>query len=307
MTTRLQDIYSITQVKTHLRKGGIFYTPDDLSEQLSKWLPQGFKYKSVYDPTCGRGSLLKPYEREGVALYGIDIEGNAVEDAGKTLKGFNGYVCDVLHDAPNVKYDLIVGNPPFSVKWSGTNTDPMVDALCPPCYPTQSRADYMFILHSLSRLNDNGCFYSILPVGVLYRLQREKTLRKWLVDEGYIRRVVRVPEGLFEDTQIETVVVFFEKGKKADFVYFNELNSDKEEAVSIKEIAENDYNLTPLLYLKQEDKDHGPLMPPNADEFITYSVKTISLTMDILRVIDEFTQGSDYLKAYKEEIKRLLI
>lgn len=305
MTERLQDIYSIKQVKGHLRKGGIFYTPDDLSNEIKKYIPDDFKYKTVYDPTCGRGSLLKPYEGEGVELCGIDIERVAVEDAGGMLEGFRGVCCNVLHDAPAEKYDLIVSNPPFSVKWSGENTDPMISELCPPCYPTPQRADYMFILHCLSRLNDNGLYYSILPVGVLYRGQREGLLRRWLVDSGYIRRVVRIPPMLFEDTQIETVVVFFEKGKKADFIYYNELTTDKEELVSVEEIRANGYSLAPPLYLRGEEKD-ATLTPPDATELIKYSIKNITCTMDILKAVTEYFSDVDYIEEYKNEIKRLL-
>lgn len=304
MSTKLQDIYSITQVRSHLRKGGIFYTPDDLSNEIKKFIPENFKYKKVYDPTCGRGSLLKPYAGEGVELIGIDIEDKAVEDAGQVLDGFTGFCCNALHDAPAEKYDLIVSNPPFSVRWSGENTDPMISELCPPCYPTPSRADYMFILHCLSRLNDNGLYYSILPVGVLYRVQREERLRCWLVDSGYIRRVVRIPPFLFEDTQIETVAVFFEKGKKADFIYFNELGSDKEERVSLEEIKANNYNLMPGLYLKEE-QECKTLTPPNPEELINMSIKNIANTMDILKITEQFTAVC-VVDKYKEEIKRLL-
>lgn len=301
MRTRVQDIYSIAQVKGILRNGGIFYTPTELSSLLRQWLPEGFRPRRVYDPTCGRGSLLKPYEGEGVELYGVDIEPHAVEHCRETLEGFTGYACDVLHDAPTDKYDLIVGNFPFSVRWSGKNTDPMVEALGVPCYPTATRADYMFVLHSLSRLKEGGIYYTIIPIGFLYREGREGKLRQWLVDSGYIRRIVRLGEDKFTDTEIETAIVFFSNSGKVEDIYFNDLETGREVAVPIDEIRDNRYNLMPKLYNREESEGQRAIPTPDTAEVVNVGTEHIRATIGLLKACDLLTGKTD-AQSFKRKV-----
>src|SRR3954468_3146229 len=206
---------------------GQFYTPAEVSRILAKVVgigPDTRQDQTVYDPTCGSGSLLLKVAAE--APRGITIYGQEKDNATWALSKMNM----ILHgneDAEIEKgnslasprftrggelrtFDFAVMNPPFSDKaWSnGVEQD----------YgrfeygrPPDKNGDYAFLLHILKSLKSTGKAAVILPHGVLFRGNAEATLRKELLGRGYIKGVIGLPANLFNGTGIPACIVVRDK------------------------------------------------------------------------------------------------
>ena len=105
---------SIKNIRQEFKENGIFYTPPKLAEKLMSYVD--IEPETVYDPTCGAGNLLKVFH-ENVKKYGQELDREQLELI--DIPEFHGYAGDTLTDDgfPEMKFDCIVANPPFSVKW----------------------------------------------------------------------------------------------------------------------------------------------------------------------------------------------
>lgn len=237
---------SIKNIRREFKDNGIFYTPPALAKKLKSYV--GIEPISVYDPTCGVGNLLSVFS-EGVKKYGqeLDAEQLALID----LPNFEGYSGDTLTDDKfkGVKFDCIVANPPFSVKWAPeTLADDVRFKECP-VLPPPSKADWAFMLHILHHLSDNGVAVVLEFPGILYRGQREGKVRRWFVENNFIDRVVNIPGNTFEDTSISTCIVVLKKSRTTTDITFED--RDRMETVSFQRVKENDFNLSVNIYLPE--------------------------------------------------------
>lgn len=245
----MQD-FSVKAYREDLKKHGVFHTDPKLAQILKKYCPN--TPRSVYDPTCGVGALLSVFD-DTVAKFGQELNNEYLQCAKESLKNFNGAVGDTLLNPAFLerKFDCIIANPPFSVQWEENTSDPRFkgyDAI-----PPRSKADYAFIMHMLYMLADDGVIVTLCFPGILYRGQREGKIRKNLVERGFVQRVVRVPGGYFEDTNISTVILVLTKKPNSTIVFEN-LATNKTVSKSISDIAANNYTLSPEQYLTQEVK-----------------------------------------------------
>lgn len=241
--------FSAKAYRDELKQKGVFHTDSKLAEIIKSYGKES--PKNVYDPTCGVGTLLSVFD-DDIPKYGQELTEDYLEAAKATLKNFTGAVGDTLK-APafmDKRFDLIVANYPFSIKWEPNKEDirfkDWVDV------PPPSKADYAFIMHMLYLLDDDGICVSLNFPGILYRKAREGKIRKELIEKGYIKKVIQVPGGYFEDTNIATSILVLSKKKSDGFIEFEDLEIDKKEKVSIDEIKENDFNLSVSSYLQEE-------------------------------------------------------
>ena len=164
------------------KKAGEFYTPQEVSTILSEIVITGkTRLKTVYDPTCGSGSLLLRTAREGNAdeIFGQEKNPTTFNLArmnmllhGVKYKDFDIQNGDTLEkdEFGDRQFDAVVANPPFSAEWSAdakfNNDDRFSKAgvLAP-----KSKADYAFILHMIYHLGDGGTMACVAPHGVLFR------------------------------------------------------------------------------------------------------------------------------------------
>lgn len=238
---------SIKNIRQEFKDNGIFYTPPALAEKLKSYVD--FEPETVYDPTCGAGNLLRVF-RENVKKYGQELD---AEQLGLIdIPNFKGYVGDTLLDDgfKGMKFDCIVANPPFSVKWNPDELEEDERFSCSPVLPPPSKADWAFMLHILHHLADDGIAVVLEFPGILYRGQREGKVRKWFVQNNYIDRVVHVPGNTFEDTAISTCIVVLKKNRETTDIVFED--KEKTETVSLERIEENDYSLSVSLYIEEE-------------------------------------------------------
>lgn len=238
---------SIKNIRQEFKDNGIFYTPEALALKLKSYVD--FEPESVYDPTCGAGNLLRVFH-ENVKKYGQELDGEQLFLI--DLPNFEGYAGDTLTDDKfgDKKFDCIVANPPFSVKW---NPDAAKDDIrfkdCP-ALPPPSKADWAFMLHILYHLADNGIAVILEFPGILYRGQREGKVRQWFVEQNYIDRVVNLPGNTFEDTAISTCIVVLKKNRATTDIIFED--GERKATVPFKTVAENGYTLSVNTYLPDE-------------------------------------------------------
>lgn len=294
------------------KKAGEFYTPQQVSDVLSAIVTldsqepkTGVKPRldSVMDFACGSGSLLMNVRRrvqkaggtigriygqeKNVTTYNLarmNMLLHGVKDTefeifhGDTLANEWDKLRE-LNPAKQPKFDAIVANPPFSLRWEPGEA--MADdvrfknhGLAP-----KSAADFAFLLHGFHFLKDEGVMAIILPHGVLFRGGAEERIRTKLLKDGHIDTVIGLPSNLFYSTGIPVCILVLKKCKKPDDVLFinaaehfvkgkrqNQLTEDhiakiiktyqyrKEAArysrrVEMAEIEKNDFNLNISRYI----------------------------------------------------------
>ena len=207
------------------KKAGEFYTPQEVSTVLARIVTIGKdKIKSVYDPTCGSGSLLLRVSKEAKVddFFGQEMNRTTYNLArmnmilrGVHYRNFDLKQEDTLEYPQHVdqKFEAVVANPPFSAKWSANplhlNDDrfSQYGKLAP-----SSKADFAFVQHMIHHLDENGVMAVILPHGVLFRGAAESTIRKYLIkDRNYLDSVIGLPANVFYGTSIPTCILVFKK------------------------------------------------------------------------------------------------
>ncbi|UZM13117.1 type I restriction-modification system subunit M [Pseudomonas kielensis] len=218
---------------------GQFYTPAEVSRIMAQVIGLAGAIdskQSIYDPTCGSGSLLLKAHDEAKSTTGLDlaIYGQEMDNATSALAKMNM----ILHDCPtaeiwqdntlstpqfkdpmgNLKlFDFIVANPPFSTKAWSNGFNPAEDDYNRFSYgiPPDKNGDYAFLLHMLTSLKSTGKAAVILPHGVLFRGGAEGVIRKRILQQGYIQAIIGLPANLFFGTGIPACIIILDKAGSA--------------------------------------------------------------------------------------------
>lgn len=214
------------------KTAGEFYTPQQVSKILAKIVTTGKeKLKSVYDPTCGSGSLLLRVAKEAKVseYYGQEMTRTTYNLArmnmilhGVHYREFSIKQEDTLEHPQHLdmKFEAIVANPPFSAHWKGDENpiyqnDPRFSQygkLAP-----KTKADFAFMQHMLFQLADNGIMASVFPHGVLFRGAAEGMIREYLIRElNALDAVIGLPANIFYGTSIPTCIVVLKKCREHD-------------------------------------------------------------------------------------------
>jgi type I restriction enzyme M protein len=211
---------------------GQFYTPAEVSRVIAQTLgiraAQVTSATTVYDPTCGSGSLLLKVADEAgtpVTLYGQEKDAATSGLARMNMILHNNPTASIAQgntltapqflDGGVVKmFDYVVANPPFSDKRWSTGLDPEQDVhnrFSPFGVPPAKQGDYAYLLHIVRSLKSTGQGACILPHGVLFRGNAEGEIRKNLVRRGYIKGIIGLPANLFYGTGIPACIVLIDK------------------------------------------------------------------------------------------------
>ena len=214
---------------------GQFYTPAEVSRVMAKVIGIGSATsasQTIYDPTCGSGSLLLKAHDEAKNATGknLTLYGQEMDNATSALAKMNM----ILHDCPaaeihkdNVlagpyfknkdgtlkQFDFCVANPPFSFKAWTNGFDPAHDEFGRFEFgiPPAKNGDMAFLLHILNSLKSTGTAAVNLPHGVLFRGNAEANIRKQLIQRGYIKGIIGLPANLFYGTGIPACIVVLDK------------------------------------------------------------------------------------------------
>jgi len=214
---------------------GQFYTPSEVSSVIAKVIgisPDNSKASTtVYDPTCGSGSLLLKIASE--AGKQITLEGQEMDVTTGGLARMNM----ILHDFPTANiltgntlsapkfldgnslrtYDYVVANPPFSSKTWSTGINPGSDPYQRFIWgvPPPKQGDYAFLLHIIRSMKSTGKAACILPHGVLFRGNAEAAIRQQLVKSGFLKAIIGLPPNLFYGTGIPACILVLDKENAA--------------------------------------------------------------------------------------------
>ena len=217
---------------------GQFYTPAEVSRVIAKVLGLD-KVNSIrttiYDPTCGSGSLLLRAKAEtptDATLYGQEKDNATVGLAKMNMILHNDPYAtikqgDTLNDpqyedeSGNLQaFDFVVANPPFSTKsWlKGAKEEDQYHRWGSSIgVPPEKNGDYAFLLHIVRSIKQTGCGACILPHGVLFRGNAEAQIRKYLVAEKrYIKGIIGLPANLFFGTGIPACIIILEKSEASN-------------------------------------------------------------------------------------------
>ncbi|RKU09796.1 type I restriction endonuclease subunit M [Candidatus Poribacteria bacterium] len=215
---------------------GQFYTPAEVSRIMAKVIgigPETRKSWTIYDPTCGSGSLLiratdeaprglTPYGQEkDNATYALALMNMIIHDI-TNAELWHGNTLSVPHtwEAVNElkRFDFAVANPPFSDKgWtSGVNLNDDPYNRFEDGIPPAKNGDYAFLLHFIASLKSTGKGAIILPHGVLFRGNKEADIRRKLIQRGYIKGTIGLPANLFYGTGIPACIIVIDKEKSED-------------------------------------------------------------------------------------------
>lgn len=287
------------------KSGGEFFTPTNVSQLIAQLaMHKQEKINKIYDPAAGSGSLLlqakKHFDNHIIeeGFYGQEINHTTYN-----LARMNMFLHNVNYDKFHIvlgntlinpqlgddkPFDAIVSNPPYSINWIG-DADPTLindDRFAPAgVLAPKSKADFAFVLHSLSYLSSKGRAALVCFPGLFYRGGAEQKIRKYLVDNNYVETIIALAPNLFYGTSIAVTLLVLSKSKtenKTQFIdatgedFFKKVTNNnemtnahiekvmemfdsKEEVAHVAttidnvKIAENDYDLSVNSYVEPKD------------------------------------------------------
>lgn len=287
------------------KSGGEFFTPQNVSKLIARLALLGqSSVNKIYDPACGSGSLLLQAKKH-FDDYQIEegFFGQEINHTTYNLARMNMFLHNINYDKFNIAlgdtlinpcfsdekpFDAIVSNPPYSVNWIGSDDPTLIndDRFAPAgVLAPKSKADFAFVLHSLSYLSAKGRAAIVCFPGIFYRGGAEQKIRKYLIDNNYVETVIALPPNLFYGTSIAVNILVLSKHKPDTLTQFidasgeeffkKETNNnvltdahiarivsffaDKEAVphtaamVDNQQIAENEYNLSVSSYVEAKD------------------------------------------------------
>lgn len=289
------------------KKAGEFYTPHEVSKLLSKLATVSFDQNilspTVYDFTCGSGSLLltlKNEIRSKITYYGQELNTTTYNLArmnlmmhGVSYEHMNLRNADTLEqDWPSnvneqgieqpLKFDVVVANPPYSQRWDNDDRklkDPRFKdyGLAP-----KTKADYAFLLHGLYHLDPNGTMAIVLPHGVLFRGAKEGKIREALLKKNQIDAIIGMPAGLFYSTGIPTVILVLKKNKANKDVLFIDASKGFEKGKNQNVLRDEDIDRIINTYKERKDVERYAQVA-SFDE-----IKENDFNLNIPRYVDTF-------------------
>lgn len=298
------------------KKAGEFYTPQTVSTLLAKIVTQGKdRLRSVYDPTCGSGSLLLRVKRE---VKDVDmIYGQEMNRTTYNLARMNM----ILHDVHFAKFDIkqedtltrpqhidqrfeaVVANPPFSAKWSA---DPSFlqderfsrfGKLAP-----SSKADMAFVQHMLHQLDEQGTMAVVLPHGVLFRGSSEGVIRQYLIEKmNVVDTIIGLPANIFYGTSIPTCILVLKKNRThtGDILFIDASNDFEKQKNQNKLLPEHLDKIIAAFEQRQDIEKYAKVAT-------LQEVKDNDYNLNIPRYVDTFEAEDEIdLNAIAQQLKDL--
>ncbi|MFV9475557.1 type I restriction-modification system subunit M [Advenella sp. RU8] len=319
------------------KSGGEFFTPQHVSKLIAQLAMHGqTSVNKIYDPACGSGSLLLQAKKQFDAHIIEDgFFGQEINHTTYNLARMNMFLHNINYDKFNVElgdtltnphfgndkpFDAIVSNPPYSVKWIGSDDPTLIndDRFAPAgVLAPKSKADFAFVLHALHYLSSKGRAAIVCFPGIFYRGGAEQKIRKYLVDNNHVETVISLAPNLFFGTTIAVTILVLSKHKAdtttqfidASALFNKETNTNVltdthikqimqvfdskdniehfAKSVPFENIAANDYNLSVSSYVEAKDtREVVDIAQINA-ELKTTVAKIDQLRKDIDAIVAE--------------------
>ena len=227
------------------KSGGEFFTPQHVSKLIARLAMHGqSSVNKIYDPACGSGSLLLQAKKQFDAhLIEDGFFGQELNHTTYNLARMNMFLHNINYDKFNIQlgdtliaphfgddkpFDAIVSNPPYSVKWIGSDDPTLIndDRFAPAgVLAPKSKADFAFVLHALSYLSSKGRAAIVCFPGIFYRGGAEQKIRQYLVDNNHVETVISLAPNLFFGTTIAVTILVLAKNKKDTRTQFIDASS----------------------------------------------------------------------------------
>ena len=323
------------------KSGGEFFTPQHVSKLIAQLaMHKQTSVNKIYDPACGSGSLLLQAKKHFDAHIIEDgFFGQEINHTTYNLARMNMFLHNVNYDKFNIQlgntliephfgddkpFDAIVSNPPYSVKWIGSDDPTLIndDRFAPAgVLAPKSKADFAFVLHALSYLSSKGRAAIVCFPGIFYRGGAEAKIRQYLVDNNYVETVISLAPNLFYGTTIAVNILVLAKNKKDTTTQFidaiglfkKETNNntlldshieqimavfDSKEnvehfarSVPLEQVAANDYNLSVSSYVEAKDNREVVDIAQLNAELKTTVARIDQLRQDIDAIVAEIEGG----------------
>ena len=324
------------------KSGGEFFTPQHVSKLIAQLAMHGqTKVNKIFDPACGSGSLLLQAKKHFDAhIIEEGFFGQEINHTTYNLARMNMFLHNINYDKFNVQlgntlidphfgddkpFDAIVSNPPYSVKWIGSDDPTLInDERFAPAgvLAPKSKADFAFVLHALSYLSSKGRAAIVCFPGIFYRGGAEQKIRQYLVDNNYVETVISLAPNLFYGTTIAVNILVLSKHKTDTTTQFidasglfkketnnnvlldthidqimaafdNKANVDHfAQSVPFEKVAANDYNLSVSSYVEARDNREVVDIAQLNAELKTTVARIDQLRKDIDAIVAEI-EGED--------------
>ena len=287
------------------KSGGEFFTPQNVSKLIAQLaMHKQTSVNKIYDPAAGSGSLLLQAKKHfDNHIIEDGFFGQEINHTTYNLARMNMFLHNINYDKFNIAlgntlldphfgdekpFDAIVSNPPYSVSWIGSDDPTLInDERFAPAgvLAPKSKADFAFVLHSLSYLSGKGRAAIVCFPGIFYRGGAEQKIRKYLIDNNFVETVISLASNLFFGTSIAVNILVLSKHKtdnKTQFIdasgedfFKKETNNNVltdthiqkimemfdskvdvphvAKCVEFDVIAQNDYNLSVSSYVEARD------------------------------------------------------
>ncbi|BEB31924.1 hypothetical protein VEE44_37280 [Escherichia coli] len=215
------------------KSGGEFFTPQHVSKLIAQLAMHGQTHvNKIYDPAAGSGSLLLQAKKQfDDHIIEEGFFGQEINHTTYNLARMNMFLHNINYDKFDIKlgntltephfrdekpFDAIVSNPPYSVKWIGSDDPTLInDERFAPAgvLAPKSKADFAFVLHALNYLSAKGRAAIVCFPGIFYRGGAEQKIRQYLVDNNYVETVISLAPNLFFGTTIAVNILVLSKHK----------------------------------------------------------------------------------------------
>ena len=267
------------------KSGGEFYTPQEVSELLTKLAVLGkTQVNKVYDPACGSGSLLlKAAKILGKENVRNGFFGQEINLTTYNLCRINMFLHDIDYDKFDIAcedtllspqhwddepFEVIVSNPPYSIKWAGDDNTVLInDPRYSPAgvLAPKSKADFAFIMHSLAWLATNGTASIVCFPGILYRGGAEQKIRKYLIDNNFVDAIIQLPDNLFYGTSIATCIMVLKKNKKDNSTLFIDATKECVKVTNNNKLTDENIDNIVNIFAKREDIEYVAKLVSNKE------------------------------------------
>lgn len=309
------------------KSGGEFFTPQHVSKLIAQLAMHGQTHvNKIYDPAAGSGSLLlqakKHFDNHIIeeGFYGQEINHTTFN-----LARMNMFLHNINYDKFDIRlgntltephfgdekpFDAIVSNPPYSVKWIGSDDPTLInDERFAPAgvLAPKSKADFAFVLHALNYLSAKGRAVIVCFPGIFYRGGAEQKIRKYLVDNNYVETVISLAPNLFFGTTIAVNILVLSKHKSDTSVQFIDASSLFKKETNNNILTDGHIKQIMQAFDSKADTDHlaksVPFETVAANDY-NLSVSSYVETMDIRELID-ITELNAELKTTVSKIDQL--
>jgi len=308
------------------KSGGEFFTPQHVSKLIAQLAMHGqTSVNKIYDPAAGSGSLLLQAKKHFDAHIIEDgFFGQEINHTTFNLARMNMFLHNINYDKFNMMlgntltdphfgddkpFDAIVSNPPYSVKWIGSDDPTLInDERFAPAgvLAPKSKADFAFVLHALSYLSSKGRAAIVCFPGIFYRGGAEQKIRQYLVNNNYVETVISLAPNLFFGTSISVNILVLSKHKTNTNTQFIDASGLFKKDTNTNTLSDAHIEQIMQVFDSKENVDHFARSVPYEEVANDYNLSVSSYVeaKDNREVVD-ITQLNAELKTTVTKIDQL--